>query len=312
MLPADVAFVPEQLGTLRLLSIRCVTKFLYERRQVPVFEPFRRLFHVADATFDPAWQPGDTTAGPPSTHDAPTHARNLADRFGSDALRLVLLQLGPCGRRARFCARDVWHMRRFLDRVWREVTTRMETGKFVSMRVLIEKHTMIYRVTQRLEQMKFHTALAAIREFVNFLSSPETTKEETDRNSLAMFVLVLAPFTPHLAAELWERLGMETPLDEASWPEFSDELVHPPERDFPVLVDGKMVARMMQPSDLEPEKLESRALDFDPVRELIAGRDVARVIVAPGKLVSIVLEHPADEADGSTDTAPPAGPDADA
>jgi leucyl-tRNA synthetase len=148
---------------------------------------------------------------------------------------------------------------------------------------------LIDKVTRRLAAAKFHTAVASIMSFVSFLEDPETAPEDMDREAMKVFLILLSPFAPHLAAELWARMGAGEALESAPWPVASEELIHPPERDFPILVDGKIRDRMQQPANLESEKLESRALQREKIREVVGSRRVDKVIVVPGKLVSVVL-----------------------
>ena len=121
----------------------------------------------------------------------------------------------------------------------------------------------------------------------------DATPEEMDRNAMETFLVVLCPFAPYLAEELWRRMGHEGPLREAAWPVASDELVHPPEREFPILLEGKVRDRMLQPTNLEAEKLESRALGRERIRELIGTRKVAKVVVVPGRLINLVTRRSA-------------------
>jgi leucyl-tRNA synthetase len=180
-------------------------------------------------------------------------------------------------------------MRRFLDRVWSQITFRLERGKFISRRMLVAKHRLIDEISRRVSAGKPHTAVAALRRFVKFLESPETAPEEMDRNAIKTFLILLSPFAPFLARELWSRTESVEELASEPWPEPNEELIDPPEREFVVLVDGRIRDRMVQPSDLEPEKLESRALQRDAIREIVGNREVRKVVVVPRKLVSIVL-----------------------
>ncbi|MBN1443630.1 MAG: class I tRNA ligase family protein, partial [Planctomycetes bacterium] len=295
LLPVDTVFAPHSMTPLRLVATRFITKFFYDRREIPVFEPFRRFFRVGDVVAEGSRAAGEEEIAVPSGASASgfeTAAgwREMLERFGADALRVHILGLGPAASRIVLRAEDLHSACRFLRRAWREILLRIEKGQFVSRRVLVHKHRMIHAVTGRLRRMKFHTALAAVKEFVSFLRSPETKPEETDRSALEAFTVVLSPFAPYLAQELWERLGKDGSVLEAPWPEYSEELVDPPEREIPIYVDGKLRDRMLQPSDLGPEKLESRALGRDVIRELIGSRKVAKVVAVPKRAVAIVLE----------------------
>ncbi|HVR72977.1 MAG TPA: class I tRNA ligase family protein [Planctomycetota bacterium] len=289
LLPADFAFGAESNRALDLVSVRFLTKLLGDLGHISIREPFERYLHVGGA----AW------AGRPPRHaDAaaipkdlpPESLVELMDLFGADAVRLALLAGGPPSSGIRLDVRVLRSMQRLLDRIWRQMSLRRERGKFVSRHMLVRKHFLIHDVTERLAHGKFHTAFAALSAFVSFLEEEETTPEDMDRYAMRTFILLLSPFAPSLALELWSLMGETEDLAAAAWPMASDELLHPPEREFLILVDGKVKDRMQQPSQLEPEKLESRALQRDAIREIVAARKVKRVVVVPGKLVSIALE----------------------
>jgi leucyl-tRNA synthetase len=316
LLPVDAGLGSSRQHAKDLIAVRFLCKFLYEIGEIPVFEPFRRYRQVGDVRWrafpgarggsdgkaPPAAEKahgamgagGPAAAGMPAAPTTPVAAAvgagEILDRCGADALRLFFLAGGPLAAAIRPDSGALQGVRRFLDRVWRQFGTRLEKGKFVSRRVLVAKHLLIHEVTGRLARWSVHTAVASLMKFVRFLGHPETTPEEMDRNAMETFLVVLSPFAPYLAEELWRRMGKEGPLREAAWPVASDELVHPPEREFPIFLEGKVRDRMLQPTNLEAEKLESRALGRERIRELIGTRKVAKVVVVPGRLVSIALE----------------------
>jgi leucyl-tRNA synthetase len=140
-----------------------------------------------------------------------------------------------------------------------------------------------------LEHGKFHVAVAEFMRFVNFLEDPETTPEDMDRTAMRTFIVLLSTIAPTMARELWSRIGETQEIFSVPWPSASEELIHPPEREFLIYVDGKLRDRMQQPAQLESEKLESRALQRERIREILGSRKVEKIIVVPQKLVSIVL-----------------------
>jgi leucyl-tRNA synthetase len=272
-LPAAFALGPAGLDPTHLIAARFLAKFLKDLGHLHVDEPFARYCPVAPVRAVP-----DAAAG-----------ADILERFGADALRLQLLFAAPPAGTIVTGADAVLPFRRFLDRVWRQMMLRLEKGKFVSRRMLEEKHRLIHLVTCRLSQGKIHTAIAALMRFVRFLESPETAPEDMDRVAMRTFTVLLSPFAPHLAEEIWSRMGEEADLASAAWPIPSDELINPPEREFLIQVDGRVRDRMQQPSNLEPEKLESRALQRDRIREIVGNRKVERVVVVPQRLVNLVL-----------------------
>jgi len=277
LLPVDSAFGAGEPGHKDLLATRFLTKFLHELGHVRVTEPFVRFECVGKVV------------SAASKGSAPVSLMDLVERFGTDAVRLWLLFSGPLGRPVSVDPRGVRCMRRLLDRIWRQMELRRERGKFVSRRMLVQKHFLIHDVTQRLSQWKFHTAVAAIMSFIRFLERHDTP-EDMDRVAMRTFIILLSPFAPYMAEELWSYMDEEQDLSSAPWPIASDELIHPPEREFLILVNGKVRDRMQQPSDLEKEKLESRARERPRIREVIGSRTIKKVVVVPHKLVSIVVE----------------------
>ena len=295
-LPVAAVFAPERLGTRELIGVRAVTKFLFDRRQVPAYEPFRRFLQVGDVVFQKNFG-ADAAARRDrldgrvdvSTRTSAGELGELIERFGSDAFRIAFVELGHLQRRVVHNVDRLYFAKRYLGKVRREVERRIAEGKFVSRLVLVHKHRMICEVTHRLRRFEFYHAWRAVREFVNFLTLPKLTAEEMDRASIESFLTVLAPFAPELAQDLWRQLGKEGPVSQAPWPEYSAELIEPTETDFPIFIGRRIVARTRQPTTLEPEKLESRALDHEALREHVAAGRIDRVIVVPKRCIHVVL-----------------------
>jgi leucyl-tRNA synthetase len=320
-LPVDAAFGRHDQGVISLLFLRAMTKFLNEIGEVPFSEPFYRYLRVGPVATraGAARKPGRGTAREPSVgvprvepsrasvpradgpradgqkDDAMKAAtsglapRDAIQRQGSDAVRIALLGLVPPNRRCLLSEHDLWTARRFLDRIWRQVNLRLEKGKFVSRSVLESKHRLIHNTTQRLRRFKFHTALSSIHEFLNFLEHPSTSLEEMDRSALRTFLIVLWPFAPHLAGELWNRIGETGDIAREKWPEANKELLRAPEKEIPLRLEGRIVSRIKVPAALEGEKLEAMALKDEKVQAALAGRPVGRVIAVVDRTVNILF-----------------------
>jgi leucyl-tRNA synthetase len=281
LLPVDSAIGASRLSVHDILAVRFLHRFLHDLGAVPTEEPFARFRRVGSVTCGPL------VDGATGGEGAPQWAE-LITRVGADTVRLLFLFSGAMNRDVRLDKAALRGVQRLLDRIWSQCNLRLEKGKFVSRRMLVRKHVLIHEVTRRLSRWEFHNAVAALMHFVRFLGHPETTPEEMDRQAMETFLVVLSPFAPHLAEELWSRMGHEKPLRSAPWPVASAELVYPPEREFVITVNGKVRDRMQQPANLEPEKLKSRALQRERVRELVGSKDVTKVVVVPQTLVSIV------------------------
>ncbi len=136
-----------------------------------------------------------------------------------------------------------------------------------------------------IEDLGFNTAIARMMEFVNL-----TIKvDKVDREWMAQFVLVLAPFAPHMAEELWQRFDHTETLAYAPWPEYDEALLVEDTIKVPVQVNGKLRGRVSVSPDAEEEEIKQAALAQENVRRHLEGREIDKVVVVPGKLVNVVL-----------------------
>jgi leucyl-tRNA synthetase len=202
--------------------------------------------------------------------------------------------MGPLEATKPWNMRGVEGVYRFLGRVWRLLIDDRAEDMRLSEAVkdtpperdtLRELHRTIQRVTEDLDDMRFNTAIAAMMEFTNYLT-PLTVRP---RAVLEPFVLLLAPFAPHLAEELWHALGHPETLAYEPWPAFDPALTKADEIEVPVQINGKVRLRLTVPAEIDKAELEKMALADARVRQLIEGKQVRKVIVVPGKLVNIVV-----------------------
>jgi leucyl-tRNA synthetase len=218
----------------------------------------------------------------------------VIEDYGADSLRLYEMFMGPLESAKAWGIRGVEGPYRFLDRVWRVfIDDRAEqvrlsaavqdvTPEPGTLRLL---HQTIQRVTEDLEGMRFNTAIAAMMEFNNHL----TALAVRPRSVLEPFVLLLSPFAPHLAEELWQALGHAQTLAYEPWPAYDPALTRADEIEVPVQINGKVRLRLSVPADLDAGGLERRVLDDDKVQALVAGKPIRKVVVVPQKLVNVVV-----------------------
>jgi leucyl-tRNA synthetase len=214
--------------------------------------------------------------------------------YGADSMRLYEMFMGPLEAVKPWSMRGVEGVYRFLSRVWRIVIDdRAETMKLneavqdipAGKETLRKLHQTIKKVTEDLEGLRFNTAIAAMMEFSNHL----TKLEPRPRSVLDPFVLILSPFAPHLAEELWQALGHSNTLAYEPWPKYDEALTKADEIEVPVQVNGKLRSKVTVPADADAKTLEAGALADERIKELLAGKTVKKVIVVKGKLVNIVI-----------------------
>ena len=214
--------------------------------------------------------------------------------YGADALRLYEMFMGPLEATKPWSMAGVHGVRNFLDRVWRLVidegaeTMQLhpsfseEPATDEQRRVL---HKTIEAVTRDTEGMRFNTAIARMMEFVNYF----TRQERRPREALEPFVLLLAPYAPHLAEELWQQLGHDESLSYEKWPEADPQWTRDETVEVPVQVLGKVRARVSVPADADPAALEEAARNEPRIARLLEGKQIVKVITVPGRLVNFVV-----------------------
>jgi leucyl-tRNA synthetase len=218
---------------------------------------------------------------------------DIIHRYGADSLRLYEMFMGPLKDMKSWSMHGVDGVFRFLNRVWR-LMIEEDTDRIVSVvkemephkEHLKQLHLAIKKVTQDIVQMQFNTAIAAMMVFVN-----EANKwEERPRSVLNTFLILLNPFAPHIAEELWQRLGNDQSISFESWPEFNEEFLKEDTKEIVIQINGKLRGSVDIPSERINDKvyLEKEALASQKIQNRLSGLQVRKVIVVPGKLINIV------------------------
>jgi len=219
---------------------------------------------------------------------------DVVKEYGADALRLYEMFMGPLEATKPWSMRGVEGVFRFLNRVWRlAIDDRLETVKLLdavqdvepdkeTLRVL---HHTIQRVTNDLESMSFNTAISAMMELTNHL----TKQTVRSKSVLKTFMLILSPFAPHLAEEIWCALGAITTLSYEPWPTFDASLLKVDTIEVPVQINGKVRGKLTVAAGISKEDLEASALADEKIKSLLEGKAIKKVIVVPGKLVNLVV-----------------------
>ena len=215
----------------------------------------------------------------------------VREKYGCDTLRLYEMYLGPLEQSKLWRTRDIVGVHRFLQRLWRNFIDD-ETGELLVHDVQPDEglnrklHKTIKRVTDDMHRMSFHTAIAALIELNNDL----VALEKLPLDVAECLVLMLAPFAPHIAEELWQRMGYEESLTYESWPVHDDALLVEETAEYPVQVNGKLRGRVAVPADADDEAIERAAFAHEKVRAAIADLEIKKVVVVKGRMVNIVAK----------------------
>jgi leucyl-tRNA synthetase len=302
-------------AVLHLLYFRFWHQVLYDLGHVSAPEPARKLFHqglIMSSAFqradkslvaiDQVEERPDGTFVQIGTGDVVTQISakmsktlknvvnpdDIISEFGADTFRLYEMYMGPLEASKPWNTRDIAGLSRFLQRAYRLVINE-ESGALMLVESAdpeVEKqlHRTIAKVQSDLERLAFNTAIAALIGFVNTgTTSGGLTKSQAER-----FARVLAPFAPHMAEELWHRLGMTGFVSIARWPTYDEALLRDDSVEVPVQIMGKVRHRITVPADADAATLEQLTLADPKVQELLVGKTVKKVIVVPGKMINLV------------------------
>lgn len=220
---------------------------------------------------------------------------HIVECHGADSLRCYLMFMGPLEQVKPWRSEGVQGMSRFLSRTWRLVVDQESrklsttvTGEQATLEQQKHLHRMIKKVTTEINALRFNTAIASMMEFVNVA----TKWEKRPREVLNPFISILGVFAPHVAEELWQRLGHTEPLSLAAWPESQDDLVVEEHTTIVVQVNGKVRGKLELSRGLEKADVLELAVRAGSVQRYLAGMTVERQIYVPEKLVNLVVKGP--------------------
>jgi len=323
-------------AVLHLLYARFWHKMLFDLGFVSTPEPAGRLFHQG-LILAPAFQRDDRTlvatdevdeisegsfveraTGTPVIQTIAKMSKSLKNvinpddviaEYGADTFRLYEMCMGPLEASKPWNPRDIAGPFRFLQRLWRlaldERTGEVTLGQEDHPELERLLHRTIHRVGGDIERLSMNTAIAALIEFVNAATSSAAAGTPLSVDQMQRLLCAVAPFAPHLAEELWERLGAASNASTSAgassrgtgraatvalstWPVIDPAMLIDDEIEMPVAFNGKVKHRVIVPATAESKDIERLALADSKVIELLAGKPIRKIVVVPGKMVNIV------------------------
>ena len=303
-LPVDLYVGGVEHAIMHLLYFRFFNRFCFKQGWVPSPEPTDRLFTQGTVRYK-GMRMSKSKGNVVSPND-------LADEFGCDTARVFMLFAAPPESDLDWIDSGVEGSFRFLNRVWRQIYDArkflMHTG--AEMHGMVDGHRHILepadremrrqahfavkKVTDDLErEFAFNTAIAHIMVLSNGLGD-YLREHKHDlgvlRDAAEKLVLLLAPFAPHIAEELWRELGHQDFVARAPWPSYDQEALKTDEVELAVQVNGKLRSHIRVPAEADQQKVEAMALADAQTRQHVEGKALIRVIVVPGRLVNIVVK----------------------
>ncbi len=280
-LPVTTYIGGNEHAVLHLLYSRFVTMVLKDQGRIAFEEPFPKLRAHGLIVKDGAKM--SKSRGNVVVPDA------YIQQWGADTFRMYLMFLGPFQEGGDFRDEGITGIRRFLEKVWvlaRDAASVPDTGGGLPTLVARKLHQTIAKVTLDTETLNYNTAIAAMMEYVNALRTAECGM----RSAVEPLVVMLAPYAPHLAEELWERLGhtVRSVFDER-WPTHDPQLAVAGEVEIAVQVNGKLRGRLVVPRGASQQDVVGKALAEEGVKKFVDGNAIRKVVFVPDRLVNLVV-----------------------
>jgi len=282
-LPVDLYIGGVEHAVLHLLYARFWHKVLYDLGVVDTKEPFQKLVNQGMIL-------GNNNEKMSKSRGNVINPDDIVNEYGADTLRVYEMFMGPLEATKPWNTNGVEGTHRFLSRVWRlfigddgQLNPKIVDGEGSDewKRIL---HKTIKKVTEDIEHMRFNTAISQLMIFIN-----EGYKaDELPRKAMENFVQMLSPLAPHLAEELWSRLGHTESITYVPWPEYDEAWTVEAEVEIVVQVNGKIVDRTKIAKDFDQEAMQQHSLSLPNVKQALEGKSIRKVIAVPGKLVNIV------------------------
>ena len=281
-MPVDLYVGGSEHAVLHLLYSRFWHKVLYDIGVVSTPEPFKKLVHQGIVL-------GEDNQKMSKSRGNVVNPDDMMDQFGADAVRLYEMFMGPLEAMKPWSSRGVEGVTRFLDRVWRLMVT--EDGGLSSSVVTaapsVEQqrllHQTIKKVSEDIDELRFNTAIAQMMVFTNEM----TKADQRPRALLEPFVLLLSPFAPHVAEELWAILGHAPSVSQQTWPVYDQALTVSDRLTIPVQINGKLRGKIEVAADTARDVVERTARET--VAEWLQGSEPKKVIYVEKKLVNFVI-----------------------
>lgn len=275
-LPVDLYVGGVEHAVLHLLYSRFYIKFLYDIGVVDFDEPFTRLFNQGMVTKDGAKM--SKSKGNVVNPD------DLVEHYGADSLRIYELFIGPPEVDSEWMDNGIEGVYRFIQRVWNLVDRSLKNPAEPTQESEKRRHKLIATVTERIESFKLNTAVSAFMEYINASGST------LDRKSMDTLVILLAPMAPHLAEELWQKLGNESSVFLARWPEADPAMLVADQVTIAIQVNGKTRGTVDVAADASEDDVKAAAEEITAVKNALDGKQVVKTIYVPGKIMNLVAK----------------------
>ena len=280
MLPVDMYIGGVEHAVLHLLYSRFYTKFLCDIGVIDFDEPFVKLFNQGMITGKNGIKMSKSKGNVVSPDD-------LVRDYGCDSLRMYELFVGPPELDAEWDDRGIDGVYRFLKKLWNLLMDSKDKDVKETKEMVKLRHKLVYDIEQRFNQFSLNTVISGFMEYNNKLMDLAKKEGGIDKETLKTFVILLAPFAPHIGEELWSQLGGTDSVFHSQWPECDTEAMKDDEVEVAVQVNGKTRAVISVPADISKE--DAIVQGKEAVKDKMAG-NIVKEIYVPGKIINIVCK----------------------
>lgn len=287
-LPVDRYIGGAEHAVLHLMYARFFTKFLHSKGHLDFNEPFTKL--INQGMIDgPDGKKMSKSKGNVINPD------DYVDKYGADSVRMYLMFMGPYEDGGPWDPKRFEGTHRFVNKIWEMTTSsysEINVDSAVETELESKLHKLIKKVTEDVPNVRFNTAIASMMEFVNYASSVKLIGEVSANQwniVVNTFTKVLAPFAPFLAEELWEKLGNHESVHAQAWPIYDENLVKDDVLTIIIQINGKLRDEFLVNSEDAYYQDELERMAKEKIGDKLAGMEVIKTIVVPGKLVNFVV-----------------------
>lgn len=273
-MPVDLYVGGAEHATRHLLYARFWHKFLYDIGVVSTVEPFKKFMYVGLILAEDGRKMSKRWGNV-------INPDKVIDEFGADAMRLYEMFMGPFTQSTSWSTDGVKGVRRFLERIWK-LQENLINSEEKSLKSLL--HKTIKKVQTDIENFRFNTAVSALMIYIN-----EAEKRGVTIESYEILLQILSPFAPHIAEEIWRKLGHKESIFLSTWPEVDLKLIKDEEINLVIQINGKIRDTIKVGADISEEDAKKIALESEKAKNFMNGAEIKKIIFVAGKLLNIVI-----------------------
>lgn len=288
-LPVDLYVGGAEHTVLHLLYARFFTKVLKKLGYINFDEPFLKLRHQGIILAEDGNKMSKSKGNVVNPDD-------VIKEYGADALRLFEMFMGPLEDAKPWNTRGIIGTKRFLEKIFNRFKSIHEGGRLDGIngddKMIKLSNKLIKKTTEDLENFKFNTAISNLMEALNEafnLGLNHYITLSADRYFKEKFLIILAPFAPHIAEEFWEKLGHKESIFKEKWPEYDPALIKDEEIKLVIQINGKLRDRIKVPFDISEDEAKKTATKSEKVKNFIGDKEIKKIIFVKGKLINIVI-----------------------